>query len=334
MPARRTAEVVFVGDAASIVRAAKQAEAATASAAAAAKKGAEETAAANRTAADSALAGAKKQETAHKRSAAAIGGVGAAMSKMTAPILVGAAAGVKFSVDFQKSMEQVHTQAGASTAEVNKMSAAVLKLAPSTEQGPQKLAKALYLLESVGLRGSTAMQALSAASKGAAIGNASLTDTTDALAGVMVALHEKGGMAAKQMGAIDAVVGVGKMHMQDYVDSLKSGIIPTATAVGLSFNSISAGLATLTDAGVPAEMAATKMRTILLMLAHEHTTAAVDGLKSVGLSAGDVAQAMRKPGNGLLDVLQLLSTHMDKLSKVKQVDLMSSLAGGHARRAR
>ena len=172
------------------------------------------------------------------------------------------------------------------------------------------------------------MQALGAASKGAAVGQSDLTETTHALAGVMVALHLRGGQAAKTMGAIDAVVGVGKMHMQDFVDALSSGIIPTAHAVGLSFNSIGAGLATLTDAGVPAEQAATKMRTILLMLAHEHTTAAVDGLKSVGLSADQVAQTMRKPGNGLASVLELLSTHMKNLSNVKKVNLMSSLAGG------
>jgi TP901 family phage tail tape measure protein len=288
--------------------------------AAAQKASVDQSAAAAKAAEAQAISGRKINES--------IASTGASFRKLTTPILLAAGAGVKFAVDFQKSMEQVHTQAGATQGEVKKMSAEVLKMAPATEQGPVALSKALYLLESVGLRGATALAALRAASKGAAVGGADLTDTTDALAGVMVALHEKAGAAAKQMGAIDAVVGVGKMHMQDFVDSLKSGIIPTATAVGLSFNSVTAGLATMTDAGVPAEMAATKMRTILLMLADEHTKRAAFALQSIGLNADDLATAMRKPGNGLLDVLQLLHDRMSGLSKVQQTDIFSSLAGG------
>lgn len=255
---------------------------------------------------------------------------GAAMSLGVLSVGVGAIGyeSIKSAVNFQKSMEMIHTQAGASTGEVTRMSKAVLALGQTTEQGPEKLSQALFLLESANLRGTTALKALTAAAKGAAVGGADLTDTTDALAGVMVALHEKGGQAASQMAAIDAVVGIGKMHMQDFVDALKSGIVPTATAVGLSFRSMAAGLATMTDAGVPAEMAATKMRTILLMLADEHTMRATDNLAKIGLTSDDLASAMRRPGNGLLDVLQLLHDHMVGLSKVQQTDIFSSLAGG------
>lgn len=389
----RKAEVIYVGDAASIVRAAKQAEVANSSLATGIKGSATEivaaqdriVAAGNRAAAEAVKAGdsqaraaavagraavkeaeavgasTSEQVTAYRRatdaavkasaeqSAAAdravaaqvaankkqnaavagfVGGVVGGAKKAGEGLLGLAAVSVFAAVKFQKNMELMHTQAGAPTAEIKKMSKAVLDLGLTTEQGPNALAKALYPLESVGMRGKTAIQALGAAAKGAAVGQADLTETTHALAGVMVALHEKGGDAAKQMGAIDAVVGVGKMTMQDFVQALSSGIVPTAHAVGLSFASMASGLATMTDAGVPAEMAATKMRTILLMLAHEHTKDAVLGLHDVGLTADNLAQAMRKPGNGLLDVLQLLSTHMQGLSKVKKVDLLASLAGG------
>jgi integrase len=60
-----------------------------------------------------------------------------------------AAAAIKSAVDFQTEMTKIQTQAGASAAQVKQLSAAVLQLAPSTEQGPMQLAEALYHNEAV-----------------------------------------------------------------------------------------------------------------------------------------------------------------------------------------
>jgi hypothetical protein len=61
------------------------------------------------------------------------------------------AASLKSGVDFQATMTRIQTQAAASKSQVEQLSGAVLKLAPSTQQGPQRLAEALYHLKSVGL---------------------------------------------------------------------------------------------------------------------------------------------------------------------------------------
>ncbi len=95
---------------------------------------------------------AKSRETASAFGSTVVGGV----KKGAEALLAFAATSVYAAVKFQKNMELIHTQAGASTAEVQKMSKAVLALGLTTEQGPQALAKALYPIESVGLRGKTA----------------------------------------------------------------------------------------------------------------------------------------------------------------------------------
>src|SRR5262249_32644579 len=53
---------------------------------------------------------------------------------------------VKAAVDFQSSMEKIHTQAGASQKDVKALSAEVLKLGMTTQQGPEQLSEALYHL--------------------------------------------------------------------------------------------------------------------------------------------------------------------------------------------
>src|SRR6202035_4077929 len=89
---------------------------------------------------------------------------------------------IKMGIDFQTSMTKIQTQAGGSAQDVKQLSAAVLNLAPSTQQGPIQLADALFHLKSVGLDNVDAMKALKVASDLAAVGGANLEDTTNAIA--------------------------------------------------------------------------------------------------------------------------------------------------------
>lgn len=70
-------------------------------------------------------------------------------------VLAAAAVGglaIKSAVDFQTQMTKIQTQAGATAGQVKQLSTAVLQLAPSTQQGPIALAKALYHLKSARCR--------------------------------------------------------------------------------------------------------------------------------------------------------------------------------------
>ena len=75
----------------------------------------------------------------------------------TVGVGIGIAAGVavKASMNFQQSMEQVRTQAGASQGEVNNMTKAIegYVAAGKSASTPQELAQGLFFFESVGLRG-------------------------------------------------------------------------------------------------------------------------------------------------------------------------------------
>jgi TP901 family phage tail tape measure protein len=239
---------------------------------------------------------------------------------------VGAAA-IKSAVDFQRQMTQIQTQAGASAAQVKQLSAAVLQLAPSTQQGPQQLAAALYHLKSVGMDNTAAMQALKTASDLAAVGGANLEETTNAIA----AAWRSGITGAQNFGqaaaTVNAIIGSGNMRMSDFVAALSTGILPAAKTFGVSLKQVGGAMALMTDEGVPAQLAATRLRMSLSLIGAPSATAAKQ-LKSIGLASTSLAQAMRS--GGIIGAIGLLKQHISDagLSAVQTAQLLSRAFGG------
>ena len=238
------------------------------------------------------------------------------------------AASIKSAVDFQSSMTKIQTQAGGSAADVKQLSAAVLNLAPSTQQGPLQLADALFHLKSVGLDNVDAMKALKVASDLAAVGGSNLEDTTNAIAGAWrsgISGAQNFGQAAA---TVNAIIGSGNMRMQDFVNAIGTGILPAARTFGVSLQQVGGALALMTDEGVPAEDAATRLKMSFSLLGAP-SAAAAKQLATIGLSGLQLANAMRSPG-GLVSAIALLKQHLDAsgLSASKQAILLSHAFGG------
>jgi TP901 family phage tail tape measure protein len=237
------------------------------------------------------------------------------------------AASVKMGVNFQDAMTKVQTQAGASKAQVKQLSAEVLNLAPSTEQGPQKLALALYHLTSVGMSPVAAMVALKQASDLAAVGGSNLEDTTNALAGAWksgISGAQNFGLAAA---TLNAIVGAGNMTMSELVAGMGSGVMAAADTFGLSLKQVGAAEALMADSGIPARVAATDLKTSISLLGAPSATAAKQ-LAAVGLSSTQLATAMRS--GGLIGAISLLKEHIKGagLNAVQTSQLLSRAFGG------
>lgn len=228
---------------------------------------------------------------------------------LTVPLIAAAGASVILGTKFQAQMELIHTQAGASQAEVNKMSQAVLNLAGPTATSPMELAQSLYHIESTGARGAKALNILTLAAEGAKIGNSNLEDTTNALNATVVS-GIKGAQNYKQaMATLNATVGSGDMKMQDLADAMGTGILASSKTFGLSLKDIGAALATLGDNNIRGAKAATELRMSLALMAAPSETAG-KALNSIGLSADQLGEDMRKP-NGLLVALEDLKKHLN-----------------------
>jgi TP901 family phage tail tape measure protein len=235
---------------------------------------------------------------------------------------------VKQASEFQASMTKISTQAGGTAKDVQVLSKAVLDMGRTAQQGPKALADSLYHLKSVGMDNTDAMKALRKASDLAAVGGADLEETTNALAGAWRTGIKGATSFGEAAATVNAIIGAGNMRMADFTEAIGTGILPTAKTFGLSMKSVGAALATLTDEGVPAVDAATRLRMSISLLAAPSGKAEKQ-LGKIGLSGKTLATAMRGP-NGLIGAIQLIQDHLDKsgLSAVDASQLLSRAFGG------
>lgn len=265
---------------------------------------------------------------------------------------VGLGIASKAAIDFNQQMEYLHTQAGLSQQDVEGLKDKVLGLAPAVGQGPDKLAEAFYHIASAG-NGiwSTAqmLDMLKLSAEGAAVGNASLDDTTYSLTSTMASNIKGAQTAAEAMGNLNAIVGAGDMRFQDLNGAISTGIMATAATFGVDIRSMGTALATLTDNGEHADEASTRLRmTMALMAAPSQQAAKLLGdigmkgpevkaatdsmtqaLQEAHLTTLTLADDLRKP-NGIMVALQDLKTHLEQsgLSADAANALLSKSFGG------
>jgi TP901 family phage tail tape measure protein len=238
-------------------------------------------------------------------------GVGRTMTMAGVPIAAVGYYAVKASTQFQQAMTLLVTQAGMAKKSLGPMSTAVESIASKYGSTPTAMADALYPIESIGLRGAAAMNALKASAIGTAVGLDSLSNTSDAVTTIM-ASHIKGsGGPVEAMSIMDKAIGLGKMHLADLTESFKSGIVPISQMFGLSFKQIVSAASGLTRVGIPANQVMNRMRLTLTSMISP-TAAGLKAMSAMGITQFQLADDLRKPG-GLLTALKDLKTHADAI---------------------
>ena len=242
------------------------------------------------------------------------GGAGS-IEALVGAVFVGAAAVMASS--FQAAMERLHTQAGVGQAAIAGLSADVLSLAAKVGESPDSLAASLYHVESAfasnGITATKALHDVQIAAEGARVGGADLVDTTNALTALMKSgLVGAAGSASQAMGYLNAIVGSGDMTMQDFTESLSSGLVAQAPLYHQSIVQVGAALATLGDENIRGAKAATDLRMAWQAIQSPLTTAGA-ALQHLGLTSTTLADTMREHGlTGAIDqfVAHLKASHV------------------------
>jgi hypothetical protein len=217
---------------------------------------------------------------------------------------------VKGAMDLQTQMERIHTQANASQAEVNKLTKAVMGMAPGLATGPEALATSLYHVVSGGVPAAKALGVMSIAAKEAKISGADLTDTTRALTAVVYSGVSGAQDYTKAMGMMNAAVGAGDTTFQELNEAFGGPMLSTVKGYGLSLKDVTAALATFGDLNIHGADAATQLRMAVQYMAKPAATAG-PLLEKLGLNTHSFANAMAN--GGLMPALQLLHDRMDKV---------------------
>jgi TP901 family phage tail tape measure protein len=122
--------------------------------------------------------------------------------------------------------------------------------------------RAAYQARSAGIAGRDLLDFLRAAAVGAKGGVADLTAAVDAATTVMNAYSEENLKAADVFDTMFTAVLKGKLTFAQ-LSAVLGQVVPTAKALGVSFDELSASLAVLTLNGMPTTQAATGLRTAL-----------------------------------------------------------------------
>lgn len=286
-------------------------------------------AAGNALAASSSLAGARKSVTAWEGAARRMKSIGGRMksighglmSKVTLPTLLVGGLATKQALDYNEQIKMIQTQAGGTGKEVEYMNKAILRLAGSGKvtQTPVELAKALFHLESVGVRGRAALDALTSSAHLATVGHADLEESTNALIGAITTGIPGVKSFDQAVGVMNATIGAGNLRMDEFNASMTTGVMKQAALNGVSLQELGASLAEFTSQRLPAVQSMTAMRMSLTQLL-KPTKQQVGAMDKLGFAQGRFSKnglqlAYMIRTKGLVPTMQLIHDRYKMLVK-------------------
>ncbi len=226
--------------------------------------------------------------------------------KIAGATMVGTAVGIgvaslKMAGDFDGAMREANTMMLLNEEEFKLFSKDVQNLAKDMGVDATESAKALYQAISAGVPKENAVEFLAIASK-AAIGG--VTDTVTAVDGLTTIINAfKLPMEDAQhvSDVMFATVKGGKTTMEELSASMFQ-VAPMAAASGVSFETVSAALATMTKQGVPTSVATTQLRQAIQAMI-KPTADMKTALGGLGYASGDALIAEK----GLAGALDLLT---------------------------
>jgi TP901 family phage tail tape measure protein len=205
--------------------------------------------------------------------------------------------------NFELAMSRVEGLVGLTAGEVRTFTADILNLSKALGKPPDELASALYFITSAGLRGTAALDALTASARASVAGLGETRVVADAVTSALNAYSRSGLTSAQITDALTAAVREGKVAASELAPSL-GRILPIASSMNVALTDVLGTLAVLTRTGSSASEAVTGIRAVLLSLLAP-SAGASKAIKAAGLDLGQLREMVQKPG-GLVQALRLL----------------------------
>lgn len=256
--------------------------------------------------------------------AAVLGGIGLVASGVAA---IGGAAVVaaKDFAGFQQQMNEVFTLLpGISEDAMAEMTGQVKDFAREFGVLPENVVPALYQSLSAGVPPDNVFSFLETAQKAAAGGVTELETAVNGISSVINAYGADVLDAAQASDFMFTAVRLGKTTFGELSSSL-ANVTPTASALGLGFDNLTAAIATMTSQGVSTAQSTTQLRQLLIEMskAGTATSNAFQEIAGVGF-AEFIAE-----GNNLQDALGVMQQAADANGVALQ-DMFSSVEAGAA----
>ncbi|MCZ9923632.1 phage tail tape measure protein [Brachyspira hyodysenteriae] len=251
-----------------------------------------------------------------------------AAKSLTVPIAAGTTAfalATKKAADFDNGMREVLTLLPKLSNEgFESLKQETLAFSKELGKVPEEVVPALYQSLSAGVPRENVFEFLKTAGKAAIAGVAELETSVDGLTSVTNAYGTEVLSVNK---ASDIMFQTLKLGKTDFTQLSKSlfNVIPTASALGVKFEEIGAGIAVMTAQGTPTSVATTQIRQTLVELNKEGSTTD----KTFREIAGTSFKEFIEQGGTLQEALQMLAEKAAESGKDIS-SMFSSVEAGNA----
>ncbi|MCZ9862131.1 phage tail tape measure protein [Brachyspira hyodysenteriae] len=251
-----------------------------------------------------------------------------ATKSLTVPIAAGTTAfalATKKATDFDNGMREVLTLLPKLSNEgFESLKQETLAFSKELGKVPEEVVPALYQSLSAGVPRENVFEFLKTAGKAAIAGVAELETSVDGLTSVTNAYGTEVLSVNK---ASDIMFQTLKLGKTDFTQLSKSlfNVIPTASALGVKFEEIGAGIAVMTAQGTPTSVATTQIRQTLVELNKEGSTTD----KTFREIAGTSFKEFIEQGGTLQEALQMLAEKAAESGKDIS-SMFSSVEAGNA----
>ena len=222
-----------------------------------------------------------------------LGKAGESMLKISAASAGLIAVTAKMGMAYDREFSKITGLVGIAAEEVEVMKKNTLELAGATAQAPQDLAKAMFTLQSAGLRGSDATDSLRVAAELAAGGMGEAGTIAQALTSILDQYAKQGVLAAEAGDFLAATARAGNFESSQLAGGLGK-VLPIASQLGIKISDVGGSVALLTRANGNASMSITQTAAAMKVLAAP-SGEAVKILKDVGLSMADIRETATGP---------------------------------------
>ena len=238
---------------------------------------------------------------------------------------------IKTGRGFEKSWANVTTMLSISEKETLKMKNQLIGLSP-TLGSVTKMAEGMYQVLSASIEPAKAIEFLGTAAKAAVAGVTDVFTAVDALTTVINAY----GMAAKDATAVSDImfqtVKRGKLTFGELASALGT-VVPTAAQLGIRFEEIAAGMATLTRQGINVNTVTMQLRQVMMSVL-KPTTEAKTLAKDLGIEFTATALKAKGLSNFLAEITEKTQGNVtimgEFFSNIRALSAVFGLAGKSA----
>lgn len=231
---------------------------------------------------------------------------------------------VQAGIDFDSGMSRVKAISGATSSEMEQLTAKAIEMGRTTKFSAAEASQALYYMAMAGWRTADMLEGLEPIMNLAAASGEGLARTSDIVTDALTAM----GYGAEDAGHLADVMAAAAANANTTVDMMGSTFKYVGAVVGslgYTMEDTAISISLMANAGIKAEMAGTALRSLMMRLSTD-TGGAAKAAKELGVEITNADGSMRKWD----DVVIELRSAFQGLTQAEQSQYAKTIAGTRA----